>query len=121
MTIALSRSHASRPVDLIYRRLGIRNVLVSGSLGLKIGLICESRAHLCLYPGSNTHQWDTCAPDVILREAGGTMTDLNNAPLQYNRSELRNLHGVIASNGEIHDHIVEITRGVLEGEGLAST
>jgi 3'(2'), 5'-bisphosphate nucleotidase len=116
MTVALSRSHHSPLVDRIYRRLRVQDVLVAGGLGLKIGLICERRAHLCLYPAANTNQWDTCAPDAILREAGGIMTDLNNEALGYNHSELRNLQGVVASNGEIHDRIVEVTRSVLERE-----
>jgi hypothetical protein len=35
--------------------------------------------------------------------------------MQYNDSELRNLRGVIASNGAAHDRIVEITESVASG------
>ena len=107
MTIALSRSHQSPDVDIIQRELGITNTISSGSIGLKVGLICEGRAHLYLQTSRNTSQWDTCAPDVILREAGGRMTDLLNAPLRFNAGEVRNLNGVIASNGVIHDRIAK--------------
>ena len=115
MTIALSRSHHSPEVDVISRELGINNTVCCGSIGLKVGLICEGRAHLYLHTSRRTSQWDTCAPGVILHEAGGRMTDLLSAPLRYNDTELRNLHGVIASNGTIHNRIVEEARSVLAG------
>ena len=75
----------------------------------------EGRAHLYLHTRRYTSQWDTCAPDVILHEAGGRMTDLLNVPLRYNSPEVRNLHGVIASNGAIHDRIVEAAKSALTG------
>jgi 3'(2'), 5'-bisphosphate nucleotidase len=115
MTIALSRSHHSAEVDDVQRLVGIQNTVTSGSIGLKVGLICEGRAHLYLQMSRNTSQWDTCAPDVILREAGGRMTDLFNAPLHYNGPELRNLRGVIASNGTIHERIAEAAEAALAG------
>ncbi len=113
MAIALSRSHHTPDVDAIQRELGIHKTISSGSIGLKAGLICEGRAHLYVHTSRNTSQWDTCAPDVILREAGGCMTDLLNAPLRYNEPEVRNLHGVIASNGAIHERIARTAQCVV--------
>lgn len=116
MTIALSRSHHSRRVDAIRHRLAITQTLRAGSIGLKVGMICERRAHLYLNTSGGTCQWDSCAPEAILLEAGGRMTDLFNAPLQYNRHELQNSNGVIASSGTIHERIVEAARSVLRRE-----
>ena len=79
-------------------------------------MICERRAHLYLNTSGGTYQWDSCAPEAILLEAGGRMTDLFNAPLQYNRHELQNSNGVIASSGTIHARIVEAARSVLRRE-----
>jgi 3'(2'), 5'-bisphosphate nucleotidase len=115
MTIAVSRSHHSSDIDVVQRRLGIKNTVCSGSIGLKVGLICEGRAHLYLHTSRHTSQWDACAPDIILHEAGGRMTDMFNASLHYNAAELRNVGGVIASNGTIHDRIGEATRAALAG------
>jgi 3'(2'), 5'-bisphosphate nucleotidase len=113
MTMALSRSHHSSDVALIQRELGITHTLSSGSMGLKVGLICEGRAHLYLQTSGHTSQWDACAPDILLHESGGRMTDLLNAPLRYNGIEVRNLHGVIASNGTIHDRVAKTAQSVL--------
>ena len=107
----MSRSHHSPKVDLIKEQLGITKQLQSGSVGLKVGLLAEARAHVYLHLGAKTNQWDTCAPEAILREAGGVMTDRNGVALQYNVAEIRNLHGVVASNGTRHDQvIVEVSK-----------
>jgi 3'(2'), 5'-bisphosphate nucleotidase len=113
MAIALSRSHPSSDVNAIQHELGILNSISCGSVGLKTGLICEGRAHLYLNTSRHTCQWDTCAPDIVLREAGGRMTDVFNVPLRYNVAELRNLRGVIASNGARHNQITRKAQAVL--------
>ncbi len=113
MTAAMSRSHHSPKVDLINQRLGITKQLRSGSVGLKVGLLAEGHAHLYLHLGAKTNQWDTCGPEAILREAGGVMTDTTGAPLRYNAPQLRNLHGIVASSGPIHERALHLTAQVL--------
>lgn len=110
LVMALSRSHPSVEVETLRSKLHISRTLTHGSLGLKVGLICEGRAHLYLQPGSRTSQWDTCAADVLLHEAGGRMTDLLNARFRYNVLETRHLHGVVATNGWIHERIIRTAR-----------
>lgn len=113
MAIVLSRSHRSGRVDLIAQEFGIRHSLRMGGVGLKVGLICEGQAHLYLHLGNKTHVWDTCAPEAILTEAGGRMTDAFGDPLQYTRAEVTNPHGVIASTGLIHDRVLAVVHRVL--------
>src|SRR5205807_9967468 len=115
MTIAESRSYRSARVQAIRQRLRIRESILIGSVGLKIGIVCEGRAHLYVHTGHRTHLWDTCGPEAILREAGGRMTDISNAPLRYDAAEVRNLNGIIATNGVIHDRVVQATQSVLAG------
>jgi 3'(2'), 5'-bisphosphate nucleotidase len=114
LKIAESRSHRSARVDAIRQGLRIPESILMGSVGLKIGLVCESRAHLYVHTGHRTHLWDTCGPEAILREAGGRMTDVSNTPLRYDTAEVKNLHGIIATNAAIHDRVVNVTRSVLE-------
>jgi 3'(2'), 5'-bisphosphate nucleotidase len=106
MTAALSRSHHSRDVDRVCQRLRIGRSIVSGSLGLKIGLICEGRAHLYIHSGSGVWQWDTCAPEAILTEAGGRMTNCEGTPLLYG-TEFEHSRGVLASAGVVHERLLE--------------
>jgi 3'(2'), 5'-bisphosphate nucleotidase len=114
LTIAVSRSGHSRRVEAIRERLRIGKTLPLGSVGLKVGAICEGLAHLYIHAGNRTHLWDTCGPEAILLEAGGRMTDIFSLPLQYRSRELRNPDGLIASNAAIHDRAVQVTQSVVE-------
>jgi 3'(2'), 5'-bisphosphate nucleotidase len=113
MIAAMSRSHHSPVVDRIRALLGVKGELRSGSVGLKFGLIADGQAHVYIHPGSRTNQWDTCAPTVILIEAGGTVTDRTGAPLKFNTPEVRNMTGIVASNGTRHAEILEAVSKVL--------
>ena len=113
MIAAMSRSHHSPVVDRIRALLGIRGERRSGSVGLKFGLIADGQAHVYIHPGSRTNQWDTCAPAVILCEAGGTVTDRTGAPLDFNTPEVRNMTGIVASNGVRHAEILAAVARVL--------
>jgi 3'(2'), 5'-bisphosphate nucleotidase len=108
-TIALSRSHLSGTTDSIRKKLGIERTIQTGSLGIKVGLICEGRADVYIQ-GRGTSLWDTCGPEAILREAGGRMTDSLGNEFSYNVAETRNLSGVVATNGILHDKVVETVR-----------
>lgn len=117
MISAMSRSHHSSTVDTIRHRLGSTGEVRSGSVGLKLGLICEGQAHIYIHAGAKTNQWDTCAPEAILRAAGGRITDTSGQPLEYNTNHVRNLNGIVATNGPLHDKIVETTMAVLAETG----
>lgn len=108
-TIALSRSHLSGTTESIRKNLGIERTIQTGSIGVKVGLICEGRADVYIQ-GRGTSLWDTCAPEAILHEAGGRMTDSLGHPFRYDVAEIRNLHGVIATNGILHERVVETVR-----------
>jgi 3'(2'), 5'-bisphosphate nucleotidase len=112
-TMALSRSHLSQSTELIRKRLEIAQTIQTGSLGIKIGLICEARADIYVQ-GRGTSLWDTCGPEAILREAGGKLTDSQGNAFLYNRAEVRNLNGVIATNGLFHDRVVETVRAMTD-------
>ena len=114
LTIVESRSHRSARVEAIRQRLRIPESILTGSVGLKVGIICEGRAHVYVHTGHRTHLWDTCGPEAILREAGGRITDVSNNPLRYDNSEVKNLHGIVATNGQIHERVVNVTQSVLE-------
>lgn len=107
MRLVVSRSHRSPLVNAIMEALGIRKDVSSGSVGLKVGLMVQNKSDLYIHPNSKTKEWDTCAPQVILEEAGGKMTDCWGNPLLYNKENTYNDKGFIASNGKVHEYIVE--------------
>jgi 3'(2'), 5'-bisphosphate nucleotidase len=116
--LVVSRSHRPALVDTVITRMGLQRERSIGSVGLKIGLIARGQAEFYVHPNPGTKEWDTCAPDIIVREAGGRMTDCWNRPLRYNRENVRNRFGVLASNGVRHAALAEIIDEVLDDAGL---
>src|SRR4051812_32790575 len=117
--LAESRSHRGPRMDAVVRALGVRAEVRSHSVGIKVGLLVERQADLYIHMSPKTKQWDTCAPEVVLTEAGGRMTDIWGGPLQYNTPDVLNRNGLVASNGAAHDSVIERMRPLLEGWGRA--
>jgi 3'(2'), 5'-bisphosphate nucleotidase len=101
-----SKSNRTEEIDRVREELGISDELNIGSVGLKLGLIACGARDLYVNPAGRSKLWDACGPEAILREAGGRLTDLSGAPLDYRGAELGNLRGLIASNGVLHDAVV---------------
>ncbi len=101
-----SASHRMATIDQVRAALAIDDEISLGSVGLKLGLIARSERDLYVNPEGFSKLWDSCAPSVILTEAGGRMTDVRGRPLDYRSAEVRHLDGLLASNGLIHDAVV---------------
>lgn len=120
LRLVVSRSHRPPMVDNIIDHMGLQRERSIGSVGLKIGLIARGQAELYVHPNPGTKEWDTCAPDIIVREAGGMMTDCWNRPIRYNRQNVRNIYGVLATNGVVHAEIADRLGEILDEAGLDS-
>jgi len=118
--LVVSRSHRVPLLDRIVAQLGIQRERAVGSVGLKVGLIARGEADSYIHPNAGTREWDTCAPDIIAREAGGTMTDCWNRPLRYNQADVVHHFGVMASNGACHAALVDGVAKVLDEAGVES-
>lgn len=117
MRLAASRSHRSPRMDKVVKAFRVKEEIRRGSVGIKVGLIIERQCDLYVHLSPRTKQWDTCAPEIILTEAGGLLTDLFGRPLKYNSPEVQNRNGIIASNGAVHDRIVDTLAPLLADFG----
>ena len=113
MRLAASRSHRSPRMDRVVRAFDLKEEVLRGSVGIKVGLIAEQQCDLYIHLSPRTKQWDTCAPEIILHEAGGRLTDLFGRPLAYNKAEVQNRNGIVASNGVSHARIIESLKPLL--------
>jgi 3'(2'), 5'-bisphosphate nucleotidase len=107
MRLAASRSHRSPRMNKVVQRFNFREEVQRGSVGIKIGLLVEQQCDVYIHLSPRTKQWDTCAPQLILTEAGGRLTDLFGQPLNYNVPDVNNRNGLVASNGAAHALIIE--------------
>jgi 3'(2'), 5'-bisphosphate nucleotidase len=107
MRLAASRSHRSPRMNKVVAHFGFREEVQRGSVGIKIGLLVEQQCDVYIHLSPRTKQWDTCAPEVILTEAGGRVTDLFGYPLNYNVPDVQNRNGLVASNGAAHNQVIQ--------------
>ncbi len=120
LRLVVSRSHRNPITDDIKTSLGVTQERISGSVGLKCGLIARADADLYLHPAPGTKEWDTCAPEAILSGAGGTMTDCWGRPLRYNQEDVRRRFGLVASNGRCHHRVLSLMVPALAAAGIDS-
>ena len=113
MRLAASRSHRSPRMDRVVQSFGVKQEVRRGSVGIKVGLIVEQQCDLYVHLSPRTKQWDTCAPEIILHEAGGRLTDLFGKPLLYNSPEVQNRNGIVASNGVAHRQVIAALKPLL--------
>lgn len=71
-----------------------------GSTTCKMIRVADGSAHLFLSRGPKS-EWDVCAADLVVREAGGGVTDAEGRELRYNRPDPF-VHGVLATGGMDH-------------------
>lgn len=110
LTILMSRNHTSPEEQSLIDELDITQHKC-WSIGVKLGLIAEKKWHLYLNLSNKTKEWDTCAPEIILFEAWGKITDIHWKPLQYNRDDVRRNDWILASNRVIHETIRDKIKG----------
>jgi 3'(2'), 5'-bisphosphate nucleotidase len=103
--LVASKSHRSSDIDRVKQQLGIADEINVGSVGVKLCIIAAGVRDLYVNPAARTKAWDTCAPEAILVPAGGRLSDLFGAPIDYTK-ELAHRRGLVASNGRIHEEVV---------------
>ncbi len=96
LKIVASRSHAGELVTQFLHKIHDYECVSMGS-SLKLCLVAEGTAHL--YPRLGpTMEWDVAAAHCVVVEAGGTVTDISNQNLKYNKPDLLNPYFIVCGN-----------------------
>jgi 3'(2'), 5'-bisphosphate nucleotidase len=98
----VSRSHASQALAGAIARFAPGKVSQIGSAGIKAALVACGEAEVYMHPGRAGKRWDTCAPEAIVRAAGGEVTDATGAALDYRVSDVSNVRGLLVTNRALH-------------------
>jgi 3'(2'), 5'-bisphosphate nucleotidase len=122
-TQRLTASKREKPSDL---RVGISRLnpdeglgkcLAASGLAPRAVQMGASVKHMALARGDldgvlnlsqSESEWDTCAPEVVLTEAGCKVTDGDGRPFRYNQKDLFRRRGSVASNGQCHPFMLRI-------------
>jgi len=96
--VVASRSHLNPLMHEFFEQLDDYETLSMGS-SLKLCLVAEGKADV--YPRLGpTSEWDTGAAHCVVNCAGGKVTDLDGAHLQYNKTDILNPWFVVSGGGD---------------------
>ncbi|MEK7554895.1 MAG: adenylyl-sulfate kinase [Patescibacteria group bacterium] len=101
-----SLHHGTEASDILPRILQITRRERVASNGVKMGLIAEGRFDILFNPTYKMGEWDTCAPQVIIEEAGGIVTGAFGQELVYNKEVPLVPYGILATNGALHGKVL---------------
>lgn len=96
-----------RLTDALIDSFEIKEKIPESSVGIKIGLIASGDAEIHIHTNPRGNKWDTCAPQIILEEAGGKITDWNGNKLDYNQNENNWSNSFVATNSVLHILVVD--------------
>ena len=105
---------------------GLGKCLAAAGLAARAVQMGASAKHMALARGeidavlnlsAAEMEWDTCAPEVILTEAGCTVTDGDGNPFRYNQRDLFRRRGSVASNGKCHSLMLRVMAPCLPEPG----
>lgn len=78
-------------------------VVETHSAGVKLARVARGEADLYVNHYRNFHDWDVCAGQVLVEEAGGRVTTFRGKPVAYGQADADQREGLLASNGMLHD------------------
>jgi 3'(2'), 5'-bisphosphate nucleotidase len=78
-------------------------VVETYSAGVKLARVARGEADLYVNTYAAFHDWDICAGDILVTEAGGRVTGLAGEELLYGLPGAWQRHGLLASNTPLHE------------------
>ena len=101
-------------VDRLEQRVGsLQRPPRIPSLALRLARVAEGSVDVGLV-SANACDWDIAAGDLILEEAGGSLTGFDAAPPPYNQPEP--IHGeLLAAPRRLHPHLIEAMTALTSG------
>ena len=123
MILVTSKNHQNYFLKTLISKISFKEILVMGSVGCKISSILRGESDIYIsasLPGKSAPKdWDFAAPEVILKNAGGAITKLDNKELVYNRNNFRQEGIIIASNDkENHEFICSKIQNIIKKNKL---
>ncbi|KAA8498008.1 SAL1 phosphatase [Porphyridium purpureum] len=119
---SVEAAHSSHGISAqVASLLGVSQPPVRMDSQVKYGSLSRGDATIFLrFPrgGYVENIWDHAAGVVVLSAAGGHVSDGTGAPLDFSKGrKLNNQMGIVATNGVLHDAVVEAVRLAFEESG----
>lgn len=116
MPLIISTGFPPKKLETALGELGSPLVDPINSVGIKVGLMIRQVGDIYLNH-HRVHYWDTCAPQIILEEAGGMFTLIDGSPFQYALDgQFCHPLPTLASNGRRHGDLIQLLGDLGLGE-----
>ncbi len=117
--VGVSRTNASVQLKecLAETALGAHAVTMGASV--KLMALARGDLETVINLGAGEQEWDTCAPEVVILEAGGLFTDAMGRGFSYNQPDVSHRRGSIASNGVCHQVVRSLVGPYARFDGVA--
>ena len=101
VTTLVSNFHSNQTeMDMIEKHKDVIKHQVKVGATIKGCLIARGDAEMSYRFSSNTKEWDTCAMQVLVEQAGGFLLKFDGTPICYNREDVYNRDGYIICNAK---------------------
>ena len=115
VSASTSHSKAARIAEV----LGIETPPIRIDSQCKYGVVARGDASIYLRlpskAGYEEKIWDHAAGWLVVKEAGGEISDIQNRPLDFTTGQtLSRNRGIVATNGKLHSQVIAGVRQVLE-------
>lgn len=98
----VSRSNRNPDVEARVASLGCKTLVPTGGSGIKAVRLAAGQVDLYAHPAKGPIKlWDTCAPEAIVKAAGGVYSDWHGATFDYRGPYAQNA-GTLAANPVLH-------------------
>jgi 3'(2'), 5'-bisphosphate nucleotidase len=99
-------------VEFLEGKVAPGHVIHDSSFGLLAAMIATGHGEFFANTNVRASKWDICAPQVILEEAGGTVTDVFGRPLDYLSTEQRWPASFVGTGGVDHAEVIQAISGI---------
>lgn len=100
-----SHSKPGKPPKPVVTAIRPKTVVETYSAGIKLAVVARGEVDFYVNDYRGFHDWDICAGQVLVEEAGGRVTQFDGQDIDYG-GDKSSRRGMIGSNGVLHAELV---------------
>lgn len=109
--LSMSRSQGALGRQQLLTAFGAARAVETFSAGIKLAQVACGETDLYLGDYLTLKDWDVCAGHILVKESGGTVTNVDGRPIQYDGSgKSLGGRGILATNGALHRAALQVIR-----------
>ncbi len=104
-TLTQSHSKPGKTKPMV-AKLGPAAVFETYSAGIKLAVVARGEADVYVNSYPEFHDWDVCAGEVLVIEAGGVVSEFDGGTVRYGQRGAKRKGGLVACGPKLHAEVV---------------